>query len=234
MGSRKATTADIIAAGYYQPSIFARFGMALLLAFSAFALPYSTLTIATAASEEARGIDAVPEVTPTEEPTVEEEVVGEGELPRTLLFSNDEDIPESANIVIAQPVETEWVQVSWTPSEAEYEFRNCTITATIQDENLSSTGRDASEEAVGIAFPNVNVDNGDLVQVTEVRYNVISTAQYFGFGYQTLSGDYSWVYVRGFSTLDKVSFIGVECPTQDEMYEAADSVRSQLGILISP
>jgi hypothetical protein len=234
MGSRKATTADIITNGYYQPSILARLGLAVLLAFSAFAIPYSITSITVAAAVEASGVNVVPDVVPTEESAAEEEPLAEGELPKMLLFSSDEYIPATANMIIGKPTEEGWELVSWSPNAAEYEFKGCTITASIYEQEFLSTGKDASEEALTQAFPGVSPQDSTVVQITEIRYNVTSVAQYFGFGYQSGSSEYTKVYVRGFSTLGLTSYIAAYCPTQELMYEAGDSVRSQLGILISP
>ena len=75
--------------------------------------------------------------------------------------------------------------------------------------------------------------SGSAVSISELTYNITNTAQVVGIG-SSKGGQYEWTYARALTPIGKGVIISVACSSKEAMYEAADTLRSQFGILLKP
>jgi len=219
----------------YQPSVVVRAILLITLATATFAIPYSLLMPPplTVVGADEKGTADTPDNATPDDPGAPD--TG-GMLPSMLTFDSDSAVPPTATLSLATPYESGWEVVEQDGGRTAYSYSrlNCTVTTEVVDVELTATGKDASIEVLASVLGDEVLSSGSQLSVAELTYNFTSTVQVIGVGSITAGGKYEWTYARGLTSIGKGVIVTASCDTKDDMYEAADNLRGQFGILLKP
>jgi len=220
--------------GYtYQPLWITKLFLMATLIVATFAIPYSFSFLSETVSAEENGSADNPSDTTPDDPGNPDT---SGAIPAMLTFDADSSVPTEATISLSTPYEKGWEVVSQEGGTTEYNYTTlgCVVTTSVIDIELGSSGKDASIDVLKEELGNSVTSGGSSsIVVSELSYNITSTAQVVGIG-SIIGGKYEWTYARGIASIDKGVLITVSCDNKEAMYEASDNLRTQFGILLKP
>ena len=207
----------------YQPPFVIRLVVAFLLVFATFAIPYALFTN----TSNSTAVENTP-------PPADSGDTG-AMVPAMLTFDSDTSIPATATFSLATPYEGGWDITSQEEGITVYNYTplSCVVTTKVTDETFANTGKDASMSVLSDYLGTDVASSGSAVSISELTYNITNTAQVVGIG-SSKGGQYEWTYARALTPIGKGVIISVACSSKEAMYEAADTLRSQFGILLKP
>jgi hypothetical protein len=215
---------------------FAKLVIFILVVTAAFVVPYVVVkqneakgSTSTVSPEAVHGGTATPHPAVNDPGTVK---TSAGTLPDELTFVAGDSLPSSATLALASPSEAGWDLISQTNGVNTYKYRalGCTITSQIVSMKFTATGEGASTELLTNELKQT-VSSSD-VTVANLEYNFQPfDTQFVGVGTSD-GGLFKWNYGRAFPTMNKGVYITASCGTKDTMFQAADELRAQFGVLI--
>ena len=218
----------------YQPSWLVKLLLLVTLVTATFNIPYAVFMNQpeTLTAEENGSVD-VPDKTTPDDPV---KVDSKGKVPSMLTFNSGKSVSSKTTLSIATPYEAGWNISGQDASETNYNYAKlgCNVKTKVIDMEFSSKDdKDASLEVMGSYLERSASSLTGIATVSELTYNLTSTAQFMGVGSFT-GVKYEWIYARGISTINKGLIVKASCSTEDQMYETSDNLRSQFGILLKP